>query len=366
MSGVAINKVNIKSVGSTADTVPANWTLAKDSSDNVIATVETDGLSVSDPSGLEPGETKVLIKAADGATNYFNGVAVNGSHAWKVDGSTINSDLDIGGVAITGTQTKGGVKVNEANTNQIIYEESKKKINTLTLGKVTFKNDDGTASTVARSFDKTYDVSTATINDYLCRYAHGQAGAGCGANKTDLHRWRQKRKHCNAERHSQLERRRLVSDPLTGTTKSMTLLKGVTGVVATKVSGTPSFTVVLDQTNTKLDAKATGSAGVSNSDVTYTVSGVAINKVNLKSVGSMADTVPDNWTLANGATVETDDLVVASPSGLEPGETKVLIKAADGATNYFNGVSVNGNYAWKVDNSTITSDRHADQRRCES
>ena len=131
----------------------------------------------------------------------------------------------------------------------------------------------------------------------------------------------------------------------------MTLLKGVTGVVATKVSGTPSFTVTLDQTNTKLDANATGSAAVSGSDVTYTVSGVAINKVNIKSVGSTADTVPANWTLASGATVETGNMT--APSGLTPGETKAIITAT--GTDYFNGIAVNGKYAW-TSGGTITSD----------
>ena len=440
VNGVAIDKINVTSIENDADTVPTGWTLASG------AKVLTDDLVVASPSGLEPGETKVLIKAADGATNYFNGVSVNGNYAWKVDNSTITSDLDIGGVAITGTQTKGGVKVNEANTNQIIYEESKKKINTLTLGSVTFANDDGTAATVARTFDKTYDVSTATISADGLAFANSDtmetgnlmrivdasaaipnaisnkklsAFAGqtyevafsdtiTGKNLTlkgthtdtlsqdaaqstltytvgdkkvstatltgDI-AWNDGGTHytngSDANQNGTKATYKFdgnsavdisgvafsaTSDPLAGSTKSMTLLKGVTGVVATKVSGTPSFAVTLDQTNTKLDAKATGASGVSGNDVTFTVSGVTLDKITVKSANGTADTVPTGWTLASGAKVLTDDLVVASPSGLEPGETKVLIKAADGATNYFNGVSVNGNYAWKVDNSTITSD----------
>ncbi|MBQ6743887.1 MAG: hypothetical protein IJR05_03920 [Acidaminococcaceae bacterium] len=446
VSGVAINKVNIKSVGSTADTVPANWTLAKDSSDKVIAKVETDNMTK--PSNLSPGETKVIITAT--GTDYFSGVEVKGGYAWT-SGGALTSDLEAGGVMVAGNQTKGGVKVNEANKNQLIYEETKKKLTSITLGEVTFAKD-GTA----RAFDKTYDATSATINANNLKFAEASRAKMETGNTMTMVDATAALKNANDETLAQFnggadktysiafndtvtgknltlagthtdtlsqaddtatstKKSKLVytvgdklvssatltgdiawndggthytngsdanqngtkatykfdgnsavdisgvafsatSDPLAGTTKSMTLLKGVTGVVATKVSGTPSFAVTLDQTNTKLDASASGSAGVSGSDVTYTVSGVAINKVNIKSVGSTADTVPANWMLASGATVETDDLVVASPSGLEPGETKVLIKAADGATNYFNGVSVNGNYAWKVDNSTITSE----------
>ncbi|GEM_PF-5327542 len=93
------------------------------------------------------------------------------------------------------------------------------------------------------------------------------------------------------------------SDPLAGASKSMTLMKGVDGVAADKISGTPSFTVALNQTNTKLDAKANGTAGVTGNDVTYAVEGVAIDKIHVKSVGGTADKVPANWTLATGATI---------------------------------------------------------------
>ncbi len=440
VSGVTINKVNIKSVGSTADTVPANWTLASG------ATVETDNMTA--PSGLTPGETKAIITAS--GTDYFNGVKVNGSHAWTAGGA-LTSDLEADGVTIAGTQTKGGVKVNEANKNQLIYEETKKKLTSITLGEVTFAKD-GTA----RAFDKTYDATSATINANNLKFAEASRAKMETGNTMTMVDATAALKNANDETLAQFnggadktysiafndtvtgknltlagthtdtlsqaddtatstKKSKLVytvgdklvssatltgdiawndggthytngsdanqngtkatykfdgnsavdisgvafsatADPLAGTTKSMTLLKGVTGVVATKVSGTPSFAVTLDQTNTKQDASASGSAGVSGSDVTYTVSGVAINKVNIKSVGSTADTVPDNWTLANGATVETDDLVVASPSGLEPGVTKVIIEAATGSKGFFKDVAVNGSHAWKVDDSTITSD----------
>lgn len=62
-------------------------------------------------------------------------------------------------------------------------------------------------------------------------------------------------------------------DPLAGTTKTMTLLKDATGVAASNVTGTPSFTVTLDQANTTLSAGAKGTAGLSadGNDVTYAV-----------------------------------------------------------------------------------------------
>ena len=430
VSGVAINKVNLKSVGSTADTVPDNWTLANG------ATVETDDLVVASPSGLEPGETKVLIKAADGATNYFNGVAVNGSHAWKVDNSTITSDLDIGGVAITGTQTKGGVKVNEANTNQIIYEESKKSINTLTLGSVTFANDDGTAATVARTFDKTYDVSTATISADGLAFANSDimetgnsmrivdasaaipnaisnkklpAFAGQtyevafsdtitgknltlkGAHTDTLSQdaaqttltytvgdkvvssatltgdiaWNDGGTHyTNGSDANQNGTKATYTfdsnsavdisgvqfnatvDPLG---KSMTLLKDVNGVVANKVSGTPSFTVALNQTNTKLAAKATGASGVSGNDVTFTVSGVTLDKITVKSANGTADKVPASWTMAAGATIETDSMTV--PELAAGTHVDILQSDTDG---FFAKVAINGANAYGNTQETFT------------
>ena len=139
------------------------------------------------------------------------------------------------------------------------------------------------------------------------------------------------------------------ADPLAGATKSMTLLKNVAGVAADKVTGSPSFAVTLDQTNTKLDAKATGAAGVSGSDVTYTVSGVAIDKVTLKSAGNTADKVPANWTLAAGATVETDGMTVPT---LNAG-THVDILQSD-TDGFFANVPINGANAYGKTQDTFT------------
>ena len=431
VSGVAIDKVDVTSITNDADTVPTGWKLAKDSSDNITATVETDGLVVASPSGLAPGETKVIIEGPAASTDYFNSVKVNGSHAWKVDGSDITADLNIGGVAITGTQTAGGVKVNEANTNQIIYEESKKSINTLTLGSVTFANDDGTAATVARTFDKTYDVSTATINADDLAFANSDimetgnsmrivdASAAIpnaisnmkllafteqtkkvaftdtitgknltlkGAHTDTLSQdaaqttltytvgdkvvssatltgditWSDGGVHyTNGSDANQNGTKatytfdsnsavdisgvqfNAAADPLAGATKTMTLLKDVNGVAVNKVSGVPAFAVTIDQTNTKLDAKAAGASGVSGNDVTFTVSGVTLDKITVKSANGTADKVPASWTMAAGATIETDSMTVPE---LAAG-THVDILQSD-TDEFFAKVAINGANAY--------------------
>ena len=123
--------------------------------------------------------------------------------------------------------------------------------------------------------------------------------------------------------------------------KSMTLLKDVNGVAATKVSGTPSFTVALDQTNTKLDAKATGTSGVSGNDVTFTVSGVTLDKITVKSANGTADKVPASWTMAAGATIETDSMTVPE---LAAG-THVDILQSD-TDEFFAKVAINGANAY--------------------
>ncbi len=139
-------------------------------------------------------------------------------------------------------------------------------------------------------------------------------------------------------------------DPIAaGKTKSMTLLKGVEGVEESNVSGTPAFTVTLDQTNTKLDAKATGSAGVSGNDVTYAVSGVAIDKVNIKSADGTADKVPEGWTLAAGATIETDSMTVPT---VEAGKHIDILQSD--TDNFFANVPINGAYAYGKQQDTFT------------
>ena len=415
--------------------------MLKKSGSTIATTVETGTgtTAMTTPSGLNPGDTRVIFTAGES----LEGITINGDFKWKEDNSDLPGTAE-NGVVITGKQTKGGVRVNTANTNQLIYEESKKNVTGISFSETTFVN-----GNTARSLDNNYDATGAAIDPDGLTFTEASrsimetgntmtmvdatAAIQNASNETmvmfggktynpiaftdtvtaknltfvgthtdtlsqtdDAATSTKKSKliytvgdkkvitatltgaiawsdggihYTNGSDANQNGTKATytfdvnsavnisgvafsaTSDPLAGSTKSMTLLKGVTGVVATKVSGTPSFTVTLDQTNTKLDANATGSAAVSGSDVTYTVSGVAINKVNIKSVGSTADTVPANWTLASGATVETGNMT--APSGLTPGETKAIITAS--GTDYFNGVKVNGSHAWTA-GGTITSD----------
>ena len=131
--------------------------------------------------------------------------------------------------------------------------------------------------------------------------------------------------------------------------KSMTLLKDVNGVAANKVSGTPSFTVALDQTNTKLAANATGASGVSGNDVTFTVSGVTLDKITVKSANGTADKVPASWTMAAGATIETDSMNV--PELAAGTHVDILQSDTDG---FFAKVAINGANAYGNTQETFT------------
>ena len=136
-------------------------------------------------------------------------------------------------------------------------------------------------------------------------------------------------------------------DPLAGTTKTMTLLKDATGVAASNVTGTPSFTVTLDQANTTLSAGAAGTVGLSDNDVTYSVEGVELNKVTVKSVGDKADEVPDKWSLTSGATVETGSMTLPEVAA---GESKPIITGSDG---FFAKATINGNNAYETNVTEI-------------
>ncbi|MBO5604103.1 MAG: hypothetical protein J5915_01850, partial [Acidaminococcaceae bacterium] len=129
------------------------------------------------------------------------------------------------------------------------------------------------------------------------------------------------------------------ADPLAGDTKTMTLIKNAAGVDASKVTGTPTFTVSLDQTNTTLSANATGTAGLSGNDVTYTVSGVELQTVAVKSVGDTYDTVPAGWTMAGDLTIDTDGMTVPT---FASGYPKAILKG----NGYFDNATITGSNAF--------------------
>lgn len=147
VTGVALKTVTVNSVGETADKVPDNWTLAAG------ATVETEDMTVP---GLSAGTTKVIIEKDSGA-DFFNGITINGKNKWS-EGGDLAADPEATGVSVTGTQTGGGVKVNETNKNQLIYEASKKDVKSLKLEGITFAN-----GKTVREFDASYDLTAAVI-----------------------------------------------------------------------------------------------------------------------------------------------------------------------------------------------------------
>ena len=97
----------------------------------------------------------------------------------------------------------------------------------------------------------------------------------------------------------------LATDPLN---QSMTLIQNASGLVATNVSGTPDFTVALN--NTTLEATATGTAAIDSGNLKYTVNSVTLNQVNVAAVGS--DAVPAGWSAATSVTVDTENMTVPS------------------------------------------------------
>ena len=168
VNGVTIDKINVKQVTDTAEVLPTGWVLKKSGS-TIAATVETGtgSTAMTPPSGLTPGETKVILTAGES----LEGITINGDFKWQENGSSLPTTAE-NGVAITGTQTAGGVKVNEANTNQLVYEETKKSVTGITLGEVTFAKD-GTA----RAFDNTYDATAATINGDNLKFTEASAAS---------------------------------------------------------------------------------------------------------------------------------------------------------------------------------------------
>lgn len=155
VSGVTIDKINVKQVSDTAEVLPTGWVLKKSGS-TIATTVETGTgtTAMTTPSGLNPGDTRVIFTAGES----LEGITINGDFKWKEDNSALPGTAE-NGVVITGKQTKGGVRVNTANTNQLIYEESKKNVTGISFSETTFVN-----GSTARSLDNNYDATGASID----------------------------------------------------------------------------------------------------------------------------------------------------------------------------------------------------------
>ena len=146
VDGVAVNTVDLANWDGTASAIAEGWNLA----DN--ATIATDMNTI--PADMAFGETKVVLKASGTAT--FNTDMLTGNNIWSSGGVLKETSTD---VKITGTQTSSGVKVNDANAAELLFEKGKKIVTGIEFATIAFENN-GTA----RSFGSEYDLTNAVIN----------------------------------------------------------------------------------------------------------------------------------------------------------------------------------------------------------
>ena len=133
--------------------------------------------------------------------------------------------------------------------------------------------------------------------------------------------------------------------------QSMTLINGK--AAGTVENAPASFGVSLDKANTTLDATAAGTAAVANGDVTYRVTGVTLDKVTVNRVTAAADSVPDTWTVANGATVDTDNMTL--PDDMKAGTVRTVLSA--NSTADFAEATVTGKNTFTVHESFTEVDK---------
>ena len=153
VTGVSLNNVDLANWNGTAADVSdatAGWTLSTG------AEITTGDLANAGLSDMNPGDVKTILTAADTVT--FTNDMISGNKAWQ-DGGEIDDSADNSGVKVTGVTTGGGVKVDESNTHQLVYQKDKKDVATITLGSVAYEKG-GTA----RAFDSTYDLTAAAID----------------------------------------------------------------------------------------------------------------------------------------------------------------------------------------------------------
>ena len=293
-SSMTLDRVNLAGWDrATASKVPAGWTLAKDGSGNVTATIETDGMSV--PTVDPEKHMDILQSDTD---NFFADVQINGANAYKTAEFT---ETD-GGITFTGSQSRG-VTLN-TEKKHIIYAVGTKNVSTAALTGEIMWNKGGVY----------YKNTKYRFNTDAVTSLQGLTFAAVTADP-----WGQ----------------------------SMTLIGGD---VAGTVTGAPeSFGVSVDQANTTLAATASGSASVEDSSVKYAVTGVTLDKVTVKGAGGTADKVPEQWTLAKDgsgnvtATIETDGMTVPT---VDPGKHMDILQSD--TDNFFAGAAINGANAYKT------------------
>ena len=149
VTGVEIQSVDLAGWKGTAVDVSATavgWTVKSG------ASITTGELANAGLDAMNPGEVKPILTAD--TTADFSVASITGNKAWQAGGTI--TDTDTSGVAVAGTTTGGGVKVDDTNKNVLVYQKDAKTITGTTLGSVAFTKD-GTV----RSFDNSYNLTGA-------------------------------------------------------------------------------------------------------------------------------------------------------------------------------------------------------------
>ena len=151
--GTELTKVDLANwngASSDASSVTDGWTLGTG------ASVTTGDLSKAGLTLLKPGETKTILTVGD--TIAFTNAMISGAKKWQ-DGGPIDDSADTSGVKIAGSTTGGGVKVNDSNAHQLIYQQDKKEVTSLTIGSVAYDT-----SKAVRTFGNGDDLTAAAID----------------------------------------------------------------------------------------------------------------------------------------------------------------------------------------------------------
>ena len=206
---------------------------------------------------LDPGKHIDILQSD--TDNFFANVTIGGGNEYKAADFTEKD----GGITFAGSQSKG-VTLN-TEKKHVIYAVGTKDVSTATLsGEIKWD------TTKAYYTNKQYTFSDSSKVEF--------AGDAAFTSTTD---------------------------PLN---QSMTLIEPDRAEHAVKgtVSGSPGFTVKLN--NTTLEATATGTAAIDSGNLKYTVNSVTLNQVDVAAVGS--DAVPAGWTTATNVAVDTENMTV--------------------------------------------------------
>ncbi|SDC34005.1 Extended Signal Peptide of Type V secretion system [Succiniclasticum ruminis] len=235
------------------------------------AEITTDGLAFTEESkkAMETGNKMTLVDASGAYKNGGAALKALSSGAKTSFAVAFTDTIEGKGITFAGTHTDTLALADDSATNtkqsKLIYTVGDKNVSTATLsGGIAWS--DG----VTHYTNKNYKFD-------------GNTKVNVGVNFT------------------------ATADPLN---TSMTLIGSDSAEHAVKgtISGTPGFTVTMN--NTTLDATVTGAASIESGNLKYTVTGVTLNKVTVDGVGS--DAVPEGWSAATDVQVDTDSMTVPS------------------------------------------------------